>query len=54
LRATYLIDAAQSGQSREIEVLAVDANARIGEITSFHTSEAFTRFGLPIEVVLRP
>jgi RNA polymerase sigma-70 factor (ECF subfamily) len=50
----YLIDAAGKGHARVIEVLAVDTNARITDITSFHTPEAFTRFGLPTEVVLRP
>jgi RNA polymerase sigma-70 factor, ECF subfamily len=48
----YLIDAAGRRHASAIEVLAVDANARIVDITSFHTPEAFTRFGLPIEVVL--
>jgi RNA polymerase sigma-70 factor, ECF subfamily len=50
----YLIDAAGRGHAHEIEVLGVDANARIVDITSFHAPEAFTRFGLPIEVDLRP
>jgi RNA polymerase sigma-70 factor, ECF subfamily len=50
----YLIDAAGRGHAHKIEVLAVDANARIVDITAFHTPEAFTRFGLPIEVDLRP
>jgi hypothetical protein len=30
-----------------IQVLAVDTNARITDITAFHTPEAFARFGLP-------
>jgi RNA polymerase sigma-70 factor, ECF subfamily len=50
----YVIDAAGRGQAREIEVIAVDANARIVDITAFHTPEAFTRFGMPIELVLPP
>jgi RNA polymerase sigma-70 factor (ECF subfamily) len=50
----YLIDAAGRGQARAIEALAVDANQRIVDITSFHTPEAFTRFGMPIELVLPP
>jgi RNA polymerase sigma-70 factor, ECF subfamily len=43
----YLLDAAGRGHARAIEVLAVDTNARISDITSFHTPEAFARFGLP-------
>jgi RNA polymerase sigma-70 factor, ECF subfamily len=47
----YLMDAAGRGHARAIEVLAVDTNARISDITSFHTPEAFARFGLPEELL---
>jgi RNA polymerase sigma-70 factor (ECF subfamily) len=43
----YLLDAAGSGHAHAIQVLAVDTNARISDITVFHTPEAFARFGLP-------
>jgi len=48
----YLLDAAGSGQAHAIQVLAVETNARISDITAFHTPEAFARFGLP-DAVLR-
>jgi RNA polymerase sigma-70 factor, ECF subfamily len=47
----YLVDAAGTGHARAIDVLTVDANARIIDITSFHTPGLFARFGLPSEVV---
>jgi RNA polymerase sigma-70 factor, ECF subfamily len=46
----YLLDAAGRGHARAIEVLTVDTDARISAITSFHTPEAFARFGLPDQV----
>src|SRR5215475_9713010 len=48
----YLLDAAGSGHAHAIQVLAVDTNALITDITAFHTPEAFARFGLP-DAVLR-
>jgi RNA polymerase sigma-70 factor, ECF subfamily len=46
----YLLDAAGRGHARSIEVLAVDTDARVSAITSFHTTEAFAHFGLPDQV----
>jgi hypothetical protein len=46
----YLIDAAGRGEAFEIQALALDANAWIRDIASFHTPEAFARFGLPDQV----
>src|SRR5262249_48397103 len=43
----YLLDGAGRGHAHAIQVLAVDTNARISDITVFHTPEAFARFGLP-------
>jgi RNA polymerase sigma-70 factor (ECF subfamily) len=43
----YLIDAAGRGKAFEIQALALDTEARIRDITSFHTPEAFARFALP-------
>src|SRR5262249_50051093 len=43
----YKLDAAGSGHAHAIQVLAVDTNARISDITVFLTPEAFARFGLP-------
>jgi RNA polymerase sigma-70 factor (ECF subfamily) len=48
--AAYTVDAAGTERARAIDVLTVDANPRIVDITSFHTPESFARFGLPIEV----
>jgi RNA polymerase sigma-70 factor, ECF subfamily len=48
----YLLDAAGSGRAHAIQVLAVDTNARVSDITAFHTPEAFARFGLA-DAVLR-
>ena len=47
----YRLDAAGSGHAHAIQVLAVDANARITDITVFHNPEAFARFGLPDAVL---
>jgi RNA polymerase sigma-70 factor (ECF subfamily) len=52
--AAYQLDAVGRRHASAIEVLAVDTNARISDITSFHTPEAFARFGLPKEVAPRP
>jgi hypothetical protein len=49
---TYLLDAAGRGHAHAIQVLAVDTNVRISDVTAFHTTEAFPRFGLP-DAVLR-
>jgi hypothetical protein len=46
-----LLDAAGSGHAHAIQVLAADTNARISDITAFHTPEAFARFGLPDAVL---
>jgi RNA polymerase sigma-70 factor, ECF subfamily len=46
----YLIDEAGRGEAFEIQALALDTNARICDITSFHTPEAFARLGLPDRV----
>jgi RNA polymerase sigma-70 factor (ECF subfamily) len=48
----YMLDAAGNGHAYAIQVLAVDTNARISDLTVFHTPEAFARFGLP-DAVLR-
>jgi hypothetical protein len=47
----YRLDAAGRGRAHAIQMLAVDTNARISDITSFHTPEAFARFGLPEELL---
>jgi RNA polymerase sigma-70 factor, ECF subfamily len=36
-----------SGEAHAIEVLTLDGEARITDVTAFHTPEAFSRFGLP-------
>jgi RNA polymerase sigma-70 factor, ECF subfamily len=48
----YLLDAAGNGHPHAIQVLAVDTNMRISDITTFHTPEAFARFGLA-DAILR-
>src|SRR5262249_10678031 len=50
----YLLDAEGSGRAYAIQVLAVDTDARISEITVFHPPEAFARFGLPDVVRRKP
>jgi RNA polymerase sigma-70 factor (ECF subfamily) len=47
----YQLDASGSGHAHAIQVLTVDINARISDITVFHTPEAFGRFGLPDAVL---
>jgi RNA polymerase sigma-70 factor (ECF subfamily) len=47
----YLLDAPGTGHAHAIQVLALDTNARISDITAFHTPEAFARFGLPDAVL---
>jgi RNA polymerase sigma-70 factor (ECF subfamily) len=47
----YLLDPSGNGHAHAIQVLAVDTNARISDITAFHTPEAFARFGLPDAVL---
>jgi RNA polymerase sigma-70 factor, ECF subfamily len=46
----YLVDAAGRGEAFEIQALALDNEARISDITSFHTPAAFARFALPDHV----
>jgi RNA polymerase sigma-70 factor (ECF subfamily) len=48
----YLLDAPGRGHAHAIQVLVVDTDARISDITAFHTPEAFARFNLP-DAVLR-
>src|SRR5262249_21629866 len=43
----YKLDAAGSGHAHAIQVLAVDTEARISDITVFHTPEAFARLRPP-------
>src|SRR5262249_5962799 len=47
----YLLDAAASAHAHAIQVLAVDAGARISDITAFPPPEAFARFSLPDAVL---
>jgi RNA polymerase sigma-70 factor, ECF subfamily len=49
----YLADAPGRARAFEIQVLAIDTDARIAGITSFHTPDAFARFGLPDQVAPR-
>jgi RNA polymerase sigma-70 factor, ECF subfamily len=48
--AGYLGDAEGRWRAFELQVLAVDADARLSDVTSFHTPDAFARFGLPSEL----
>jgi RNA polymerase sigma-70 factor, ECF subfamily len=48
----YVLGATGSRHAHAIQVLTVDTDARISDITAFHTPEAFGRFGLP-DAVLR-
>jgi RNA polymerase sigma-70 factor (ECF subfamily) len=47
----YQLDAAGSGHAHAIQVLAVNTDGRISEITVFLTPDAFPRFGLPDAVL---
>src|SRR5262245_38856203 len=45
--AAYQLDAAGNGHPHALQLLALDTNARITDITAFHTPHAFPRFRLP-------
>jgi hypothetical protein len=46
----YLGDARHRWGAFEIQVLALNADARVSDVTSFHNPEVFARFGLPAEL----